>query len=141
MGFKTYTEVVQLVQNAGYRVALIVEHEHFVQPDAASQAHMEKMLGAGGCCEGLMLMLGAEGRSHAAWGEHLTYVCNHPKLLIATHPNTIMADGHPQIIAERWRDDDAFRNCNFIEIFNGWGRSFKPKKYVSSSIYSPNSLY
>ena len=45
-----------------------------------------------------------------------------------------MSDGQPQIVPERFRDDDAFKNCDFLEIYNGWGRYFKPKKYWHAEI-------
>lgn len=59
----------------------------------------------------------------------MTFVTGQPELLIATHPNTIMTDGEDQIHASRFTDDISFQNCYFFEIFNAWGRHFKPWKY------------
>jgi hypothetical protein len=86
-------------------------------------------VGPGGFAEGVVLFTGAEGRSHSTWGEHVTFVHNHPELLIATHPNTLQGDGIEQIAAHRWTSDDSFENVNFLEIYNGWGRYFKPAQY------------
>ena len=84
---------------------------------------------AGGACAGLVLFTGAEGRSHSAWGEHITFIANQPDLLIATHPNTLMADGMDQVTASRFTEDSSFENVNFLEVFNGWGRHFKTQQF------------
>ena len=121
--------MAKLLKQAGYRCACIVEHESFVEFSEVEARQLEAACAPGGSCEGLVLLTGAEGRSHSAWGEHLTFVANHADLIIATHPNTVMTDGIDQVSASRFTEDSSFENVNFLEIFNGWGRHFKPHQY------------
>ena len=127
LGFFPYTKVACLLSDAGYRAVCIVEHEHFVTFSYKEAFDLETACSEGGSCEGLVIFTGAEGRSKSAWGEHITFVTNQPDLLIATHPNTIMNDGMDQVSASRFTDDSSFEHVNFIEIFNAWGRHFKPR--------------
>ena len=98
----------------------VIVRRRFVEFTEVEARQLEAACSAGGASEGLVLFTGAEGRSHSAWGEHITFVANHPELLIATHPNTIMADGQEQVHSSRFVDDSSFQNVNFLEVFNGW---------------------
>ena len=116
LGFFPYTKVAQMLKDKGYRCVCIVEHEHFVKFTHDEAAQLEKAVAAGGPCEGLVILTGAEGRSHSAYGEHITCVNNHPDLLIATHPNTVMTDGMDQIDATKFMHDSSFQNVRFLEV-------------------------
>lgn len=96
-----------------------VEHEHFTTLTSQEKGRLEKLVGPGGECEGMILWTGAEGRADVSWGEHINYINNLPDIQIACHPNWGPPDGIDALVPERWCEDDSFKQVDFIEVFAG----------------------